>query len=285
MLKETPNRRHRWLAPANPDLESSYESRPGHHPVEVHTQAGPTQVSLHNQAVEALGACLVGTITLHGQVKIDGQEVVADIGGQKLTANGILEREEGGKLLQARFKYFLNQRKAVDDLIDSRLLAAEASKKHLTLEQLLEQEVYKQVKDPTEDNPKSTTKASIPSNLTKPYVSICLGTIRDLRRTKARTTLCRSLAQASQHQCFAVAAESGGHACGFIRARAARRRDRSRKLPDFECPYCEKVTPALQQIKKEYGDKVAIALEGLPAAYAPSFSKGVGGRTLCRSAN
>src|SRR5664280_3793900 len=56
MLRQTPNRRHRWLAPANSDLESSYESRPGYHPVEVHTQAGPTQVSLHNQAVEAL-AC------------------------------------------------------------------------------------------------------------------------------------------------------------------------------------------------------------------------------------
>src|SRR5665811_1419786 len=56
MLRQTPNRRHRWLAPANSDLESSYESRPGYHPVEVHTQAGPTQVSLHNQAVEALDA-------------------------------------------------------------------------------------------------------------------------------------------------------------------------------------------------------------------------------------
>src|SRR5271166_6334099 len=55
MLRQTPNRRHRWLAPANSDLESWYESWPGYHPVEVHTQAGPTHVSLHNQAVEALG--------------------------------------------------------------------------------------------------------------------------------------------------------------------------------------------------------------------------------------
>ena len=54
MLRKTPNRRHRWLAPANSDLESWYESWPGYHPVEVYAQAGPTQVSLHNQAVEAL---------------------------------------------------------------------------------------------------------------------------------------------------------------------------------------------------------------------------------------
>src|SRR5271157_495743 len=54
MLRQTPNRRHRLLGPASSDLESSYESRPGYHTVEVHTQAGPTQVSLHNHAVEAL---------------------------------------------------------------------------------------------------------------------------------------------------------------------------------------------------------------------------------------
>src|SRR5271157_3916414 len=73
MLRQTPNRRHHLLAPANSDLESSDESRPGYHPVEVHTQAGPTQVSLHNQAVEALadafcvmanGFCFV-SIALH----------------------------------------------------------------------------------------------------------------------------------------------------------------------------------------------------------------------------
>src|SRR5208337_2970605 len=58
MLRQTPNRRHRLLAPASSDLESSYESRPGYHPVEVHTQAGPAQVSLHNQAVKALGQLL-----------------------------------------------------------------------------------------------------------------------------------------------------------------------------------------------------------------------------------
>src|SRR5271157_5207207 len=54
MLRKTPNRRHRWLAPASSELEPSHEPRPGHHPMEVYTQARPTQVSLHNQAVEAL---------------------------------------------------------------------------------------------------------------------------------------------------------------------------------------------------------------------------------------
>ena len=64
MLRETPNRRHRWLAPANPELESSDESRPGYPPVEVYAQAGPTQASLHNQAVEALDHIAPSTTVL-----------------------------------------------------------------------------------------------------------------------------------------------------------------------------------------------------------------------------
>ena len=54
MLRQTPDGRHRLLAPANSGLESPYESRPGHHPVEVYAQTGPTHISLHNHAVEAL---------------------------------------------------------------------------------------------------------------------------------------------------------------------------------------------------------------------------------------
>src|SRR5208283_290761 len=53
MLRKTPNRRHRFLAPPNSGLDSSHEPRPGHHPMEVYTQARPTQVS-NNHAVEAL---------------------------------------------------------------------------------------------------------------------------------------------------------------------------------------------------------------------------------------
>ena len=205
----------------------------------------------------------MGTITLHGQVKIDGQEVVADIGGQKLTADD-LEREEGGKLLQARFQYYLNQRKAVDDLIDSRLLAAEASKKHLTLEQLLEQEVYKQVKDPTEDQLQVYYEGL---DTQQPYEAIrvqVLEHIRDLRRTKARTSYVEALRkQANISVLLSPPKAEVTLADSYVRGR----RDAEIVLvefADFECPYCEKVTPALQQIKKEYGDKVAIAFKDFP---------------------
>ena len=32
---------------------------------------------------------------------------------------------------------------------------------------------------------------------------------------------------------------------------------------DFECPFCSRVNPSINQIKKEYGDKVVVAFKRL----------------------
>src|ERR1017187_6597092 len=99
MLRQTPNRRHRWLVPANSGLESSYESRPGYHPVEVHTQAGPTQVSLHNQAVEALEA---NCYLMKKRVVITGMGVVSPNGiGNQAFCRAILAGISGVKRVRS----------------------------------------------------------------------------------------------------------------------------------------------------------------------------------------
>ncbi len=39
------------------------------------------------------------------------------------------------------------------------------------------------------------------------------------------------------------------------------------EFSDFQCPYCSKVLPTLDQVKKEYGDKVAIVWHDLPLPF------------------
>lgn len=38
---------------------------------------------------------------------------------------------------------------------------------------------------------------------------------------------------------------------------------------DFQCPFCNRVTPTLEQIEKEYGDKVRIAFKHMPLSIHP----------------
>jgi protein-disulfide isomerase len=210
-----------------------------------------------------LGASLLGTVNLKAQLSVNGQQVVAEVSGQNLTS-GDLEQKEGGKLLQARYEYYLNQRKALDDLIDGRLLANEARKKHITVDQLLEQEVYKQVKDPTEDQLQVYYEGL---DTQQPYDAIrvqVLEHIREQRRSKARASYVEALRKQADISVLLmppVADVDLGNS--YIRGP----RDAEIVLvefADYECPYCEKVTPGLQQLRKEYGDKVAVAFKDFP---------------------
>src|ERR1700761_3950286 len=89
------------------------------------------------------GFCLIGAVPYStGQSNPDPSLVVAKVSGSNLTVAD-LQHQEGGKLLQAEYQYYLSERKALEDLIDARLLADEARRRNIPLDQLLSTEVYK----------------------------------------------------------------------------------------------------------------------------------------------
>jgi len=72
-----------------------------------------------------LGFGLSGTLFVFGNVGAFAQnstDVVAEVGAMKLTM-GDLEQKESSKLLQARFDFYQAESKALDDLIDTALIA------------------------------------------------------------------------------------------------------------------------------------------------------------------
>src|SRR6202008_3065695 len=124
-------------------------------------------------------------LCLSAQQSIDKGQVIAEVGGQKLTL-GELEQQQGGKLLQARYQYYMNQRKALDQLIDDKLIEIEAKHRQISPDQLLNSVVYKDLKDPTEDQLQVYYEGM---ESTDPYESVrnrVLEHIRELRREKAR---------------------------------------------------------------------------------------------------
>jgi protein-disulfide isomerase len=210
-----------------------------------------------------LALFLCSTVSVKAQLSDNGQQVVAEVSGQKLTFND-LDQQEGGKLLQARYQYYLNQRKTLDDLIDAQLLTNEARKQGVTVDQLLEKDVYKQVKDPTEDQLQVYYEGL---DTQQPYEAIrvqVLEHIRELRRSKARASYVAVLRKQSDISILLMPPVANVDlAHSYIRGS----RDAEIVLvefADYECPYCEKVTPALQQLKKDYGDRVAVAFKDFP---------------------
>ena len=139
-----------------------------------------------------LGFVLTAGFCLYAKESPDSEQVIAEVGGQKLTL-GDLQQQQGGKLLQARYQYYMNQRKALDQLIDDKLIEIEATIRHLSSEQFLNTVVYKDLKDPTEDQLQVYYEGM---EATESYESVrdrVLEHIRELRRERARAAYVKQL--------------------------------------------------------------------------------------------
>jgi protein-disulfide isomerase len=192
-----------------------------------------------------------------------GTDVVAQIGVVKLTMSD-LEQKESSKLLQARFDFYQAESKALDDLIDRTLIEQKAKSENLTVDQLLDREVKSQVKDPTEDQIKVFYEGL---ETDQPYEAVrgkILEKIRTLRANKARAAYIKTL-RAESNVYVTLAPPST--VVDVENASVLGPKDAPVMLvefADYECPYCQKVAPAIKKLQQDFGDKVAVVYKDFP---------------------
>lgn len=211
------------------------------------------------------GLCLgiVVASSSYGQTSTDPSLVVARVGGNNLTMAD-LQQKEGGKLLQAEYQYYLNERKALEELIDNQLIADEAKRRNMSVDELLNKEVYKDVKDPTEDQLEVYYEGL---DTKEPYDAVradVLAHIRELRRTKARTAFVENLRKQAKINVLLMPPSADINVTKAYTSGSQEAPVVFVEFADYECPYCQKVNPQLEQLKKEYGDKVALVYKDFP---------------------
>jgi protein-disulfide isomerase len=210
-----------------------------------------------------VGLFLTSGICMYGQEVIDNAQVIAEIGSQKLTL-GDLQQEQGTKLLQAQYQYYMNQRKALDQLIDDKLLEMDAQSRHLSTDQLLKAVVYKDVKDPTEDQLQVYYEGMESS---EPYEAVrdrVLEHIRELRRDKARAAYVKQLRSNASVQVLLEPPQAKLNVKDAYAQGAKNAPVTLVEFADYECPYCQRVTPELQKLEKEYAGHLAIVYKDFP---------------------
>jgi protein-disulfide isomerase len=210
-----------------------------------------------------LGVFLAIGLSVYAQETPDNEQVVAEVGGQKLTL-GDLQQQQGGKLLQARYQYYMNQRKALDQLIDDKLIEIEAKNRHLSTDQLLNTVVYKDLKDPTEDQLQVYYEGM---EATESYESVrdkVLEHIRELRREKARTAYVKQLRNNAQVQVLLAPPLADVNVKDAYVHGDKNSPVTLVEFADYECPYCQKITPELQKLQKEYGNRLAVVYKDFP---------------------
>src|SRR5438874_2006478 len=122
----------------------------------------------------------------------DGSEIVAEIGGKKIT-RAELEQKKSAELLTARYKFYQAEKQALDDLIDNELLKQQAAREHVSVDELLERHVTRTVTDPTEDQLRvfyETTQSQQPYEAVRDQI---IEGFRKQRTAKTRTAYLKTL--------------------------------------------------------------------------------------------
>lgn len=210
-----------------------------------------------------LGLFLTAGFCLQAQESPNSELVIAEVGGQKLTL-GDLQQQQGGKLLQAKYQYYMNQRKALDQLVDDKLIEIEAKNRNLSTDQLLNTVVYKDLKDPTEDQLQVYYEGM---EATESYESVrdrVLEHIRELRREKARAAYVKQLRSNARVQVLLAPPFADVNLKDAYVHGAKNSPVTLVEFADYECPYCQKITPELQKLEKEYGDRLAVVYKDFP---------------------
>lgn len=196
--------------------------------------------------------------------------VIAEIGDHKVTTQE-LQLREASKLLQVRYKYYLAEREALDQLIDDELLQMQADREGVSVDELLKRHV--QVKDPTDDQLRFYYDGVATDQPFEAVREKLLESVRQVRTKKARDAYVSSLRLQ-----FGVLIELTPPSAQVQLAGAPRRGPETApvqlvEFADYECPYCQKVNPDVNKLQEELGDKLAVVYKDFPLPMHPLAEK------------
>jgi protein-disulfide isomerase len=223
-------------------------------------------------ALMALGlGVAMGAISIPA-VGQNGSDVVAEIGGNKITVEK-LEHDEAGKLLQARYKYYIAEREALQQLIDEQLVDMQAKKEGISHDELFKRHVAVNVPDPTEDQLRfyyEGVQTDETYESARPHI---IETIHTLRLKKARDAYIAQL-RSDYGVVVELSLPSAQVEVGEApRLGAANAPVQVIEFADYECPYCQQVNADLGKLREQFGDKVSLVYKDFPLPMHPLAQK------------
>ncbi len=197
--------------------------------------------------------------------------VLATVEGWPVTEADI-EARFRGQMLRLRNQVYSVKRRAVDTLIDERLVAAEADKRGLSRRELLQQEVTDKAGTVTEEDIEAFYEANAARLDNKPLDELRDRITTQLQRTRQqryRRAFLRELRKTAAITMrlkppIVEVAIDGAPAKGSAEAPVT-----VVEFADYECPYCARVQASLNLILSTYQDQVRLVFKDFPLSSHP----------------
>jgi protein-disulfide isomerase len=225
-----------------------------------------TRVLKTTRTVFLLG-CILAPALLPGESSDPSKpkQPIATIGGQAIYEDELLPAVQG-QLFPLRNQEYEIKKRALDSLIEQKLLEAAAKKKGIETEKLLQQEVDSKVPE-SGDAEIQAYYLGQRDRLNRPLDEVKSQLLQSLKQAKiqqARQDYLKSLRSGNE---VVVLLSPPKMQVGYDPARVRG----NPKAPvmivefsDFQCPYCHQVEPTVKEVLTRYGDKVSLAYRDLP---------------------
>ena len=210
----------------------------------------------------ALGLCLTASIGARA-----ADPPPATIGNAPITQEE-LERAVGSRLMRIRTEEYNTKRAVLDELIAERLLAAEAARRKITADELLQAEVEKKIAEP-DPAELETVYAGIsdrfPGMTREEALAQMAAGMRRQRITARRTEFVDQLRAAAKVRVNLEPPRATVSTEGPSRGKETAPVTIV-EFSDFECSFCSRVTATLKQLESKYGDKIRLVYRDYPLA-------------------
>ncbi|OLE83407.1 MAG: hypothetical protein AUG07_08280 [Acidobacteria bacterium 13_1_20CM_2_60_10] len=198
-----------------------------------------------------------------GQAK--QKEPLAVVAGQPISEDDLLPYVQG-QLKPLREQEYQIKKKALENLINQRLLEAEAKKKNLPTEKLLEQEVDSKVAEPT-DAELSAVYAVQKDQINRPFEEVKPQLQQNLKRAKVQQARQDYYVRLQQQAKVSILLKPPRVEVGYDPARI-RGNPKARvmivEFSDFQCPYCSQAQSTLKNLLAKHEGQLALAFRDFP---------------------
>ena len=194
------------------------------------------------------------------------KQAVATVGEQTIYDEDLASSVEG-QLQSLRSQEYDIKRKALDALIEQKILENAAKAKGLTTDQLLKQEVDARVKDPSDDVIQGFYLAQS-GRLNRPLddaLKVQLReSIKQAQSRQLRDDYIKSL-RADNKVVVLLSPPRVQVAYDPKRLRGnAKAPVMIVEFSDYQCPYCHQIEPTVKKLLAKYGDKVSLSYRDFP---------------------
>jgi protein-disulfide isomerase len=211
-----------------------------------------------------------------GTQKDDASQVVARVNGKVITA-GDVHAEAADQFAQLDREYIQGKHQIAENqlkkMVQDRLVEAEAAARKVSKEQVLAEIKPAEVSDADAEAFYEKNKAQMPQAPKETLIPQIKNYLQKTGQQEAREKYFKTLEDKYKVDYLLEPLRVEVAASGFPAKGPTTAPVTIVEFSDFQCPFCSRVTPTLEQVVTKYGNKVRLVFRQFPLPMHPNAAK------------